>query len=341
MLKWLVSPPAYQDEFGNTFEGDPSAPWLCYGKGGGGAPASTTTIQTSLPEYAEPYMTRLMGRAEGVSNRDYEAYPGQRIAEQTGLQTGAFQDLGGLGQQYQPFFDRASQTVGRAVQQAGDHGYTAQSYDPSRADPFFNQYLDRVLDAQQERLFQRMDEARAQREGRAAQAGAFGGSRAAIENMIGDREAMRQLNETEANLLAQGFDRAHELGLGAAQFDEGSMAREAQYNLAGSELLGRLGQTEAGLGTAGLGAALQDIQARLTGGAQERAIGQEQLDQAYRDFANQRDYERGQLNFLSGILHGVPITPTSETQTFQNPNQLSQLLGAGIGGLGLYRGLTG
>ena len=36
-------------------------------KGGGrsSAPSQQTVVQTNLPEYAEPYFTRLLGRAEG------------------------------------------------------------------------------------------------------------------------------------------------------------------------------------------------------------------------------------------------------------------------------------
>ena len=64
------------------------------------------------------------------------------------------------------------------------------------------------------------------------------------------------------------------------------------------------------------------------------------LDTAYSDFTNQRDYDRNQLNFYSGILRGVPISPTQETTTYRAPpSQMSQLLGLGVGGLGLAKAL--
>jgi hypothetical protein len=64
------------------------------------------------------------------------------------------------------------------------------------------------------------------------------------------------------------------------------------------------------------------------------------LDVGYSDFVNQRDYDRNQLNFYSGILRGVPISPQQETTTYQTPpSQISQLLGLGIGGLGLAKAL--
>ena len=51
-------------------------------KGGGGGPQSTqsTVTQTNLPEYAEPYFTRLLQRSEAESLQPYRTYTGQRLA---------------------------------------------------------------------------------------------------------------------------------------------------------------------------------------------------------------------------------------------------------------------
>ena len=47
------------------------------------------------------------------------------------------------------------------------------------------------------------------------------------------------------------------------------------------------------------------------------------------------------LTFLSSILRGVPVQPSTETTKFQQYNPVKDLLGTGIAGLGIYRGLTG
>ena len=65
------------------------------------------------------------------------------------------------------------------------------------------------------------------------------------------------------------------------------------------------------------------------------------LDLAYEDFIRQRDMPREDLTFLSSILRGVPVQPSTETTKFQQYNPIQDLLGTGIAGLGLYRGLTG
>jgi len=83
-----------------------------------------------------------------------------------------------------------------------------------------------------------------------------------------------------------------------------------------------------------------DIQAAqlLEGiGAAARADRQAELDLAYQDFLEQRGYGRDQINFLSNIMRGVPITPSTTTTARVDP--IAQALGAGISGLALYRGL--
>ena len=58
------------------------------------------------------------------------------------------------------------------------------------------------------------------------------------------------------------------------------------------------------------------------------------------DFLNQRDFPRQQLGFMSGILRGVPVSPTMETTKWAaQPNPLQQMMGFGLGGMGLMRSL--
>jgi len=61
------------------------------------------------------------------------------------------------------------------------------------------------------------------------------------------------------------------------------------------------------------------------------------LDTGYQDFINQRDYPKNQISYMSNILRGVPVTPTTVQTQYSNPNPLSQYAGLGIAGLGLAR----
>ena len=81
--------------------------------------------------------------------------------------------------------------------------------------------------------------------------------------------------------------------------------------------------------------------AQLLEGIGKAQLGEQQagLDMNYQDFLTQQNFNKDQLGFLSNILQGVPIQPNREISNFQNYNPLQQALGAGIAGLGLYRGM--
>lgn len=59
---------------------------------------------------------------------------------------------------------------------------------------------------------------------------------------------------------------------------------------------------------------------------------QQELDQRYNDFVNQRDAERMNLQFLSSILQGVPISVNQDVTSTNGGNNLQGLLGT-AGGL--------
>jgi hypothetical protein len=110
----------------------------------------------------------------------------------------------------------------------------------------------------------------------------------------------------------------------------------AQFGLSGAGLgmqagsaLGQLGATEQGLG-------LQRAQALQQVGSTQQQQTQRELDTAYQDFLDQRDYGRGNIDFLSRILRGTPVTPATVQNTYANPNPLTQIAGLGIAGLGAY-----
>ena len=68
----------------------------------------------------------------------------------------------------------------------------------------------------------------------------------------------------------------------------------------------------------------------------------EGYDLAYSDFLNQRDFPRQQINYMSGILRGVPVSPTMETTKYAaQPNIAQQMMGFGLGGMGLMRIMGG
>jgi hypothetical protein len=75
-------------------------------------------------------------------------------------------------------------------------------------------------------------------------------------------------------------------------------------------------------------------------GEQRQAQEQQLLDIGYSDFLSERDFPRQQVGWLGGIMHGVPVSPQSETSMYQRPPGAGQqLLGYGLGGLGLAKSI--
>lgn len=159
---------------------------------------------------------------------------------------------------------------------------------------------------------------------------------------------MRQLGmgleaDTQSGQFLQGAERAadasrraqDQFALSSFQANEGARQQQEQLSLARlREMLGA-GTTLSNLGSAAQQTGLRGAQALQGIGSQQQQREQASLDLAYQDFENQNNYDRNMINFLSGILRGVPVSPSANTSQYSNPNPYSQALGLGISGLAL------
>lgn len=162
-----------------------------------------------------------------------------------------------------------------------------------------------------------------------------------------DAAEMARIQQSEAAELArtQGIDVSEAARIQAAreasrQFGAGQGLAAYQAVGSGASNLAGLGAGLAGLGERQRAADIQGAQLLETIGRDIRAEDQGRLDLAYEDFLRQRDYPMQQYERMAGILRGVPVTPDVEQQRFASYNPIQQALGAGISGLGLYKGLT-
>ena len=330
------------------------------GKGGGGggqqapAPTSSTVTQTNLPEYAEPFFTRLLERTEAESNAPYIPFEQQRLAEFGPDTLAGFQGIrdiagGPAPAEFGTASGALSGVAGQApLEQQAQFGDVRSYTDPGVSGQYINPYVQNVLDVQKARLNERFGEQRLEREAQAVGQGAFTNVRRDVQEQIAQRELNRQQNELEAQALAQAYESGANIfnlersaGLQNRALNTevfaGNVQRAIEQNrsqIAAAEQLRAQGLAgeEVGFGRAktlaGVGGAM-DLQT------------QQGLDIGYADFINQRDFPRQQLNYYSGILRGVPVTPQQEITTYQAPpSQLSQLLGLGVGGLGLAKAFS-
>lgn len=102
------------------------------GGGGSSAPTQQTITQTTIPEWAKPYATRVLGEAENLAyNRPYQPYTGQRMAALNPLQEQAF-----LGTQALAPSSNLQQASGLAGL-AGISAMEAGQYAPTQAQQFY------------------------------------------------------------------------------------------------------------------------------------------------------------------------------------------------------------
>ena len=301
-------------------------------------PTEQTVVQSNLPKYFEPYAVDMIKRAESESKREYTPYEGQRLADESADLLSSRQnvrDIAGKGIAGLPTaMTGVKAGMGRAAQGLG---FQAGQFDSDAAQQYMSPYMQNVVDVQKAQALLDFDRAQAGRDAQAVQAGAFGGSRQAVAQALAGEDLQRRLGEIQATGQQRAFENAQQ------QFERDRAARESAERLgitAGESLTSQSAQL-AQLGDLARKGDVQAAELLEKIGKDQQAREQAGLDLAYEDFVRQRDFPRESLTFLSSILRGVPVQPSTETVKFQQYNPIQEALGTGIAGLGLYRGLTG
>jgi len=131
----------------NKFNGYVNGNNRLYPGGGGGQsqPTNTTQTTTTIPEYARPYVERMLGKAEAFSETPYQAYGGQRIADFSPMQQQAFQGAANLG---------PAKQLGVGTQLAGMAGlgglgagqqYAQQATNPYAMQSYMSPYIENAM----------------------------------------------------------------------------------------------------------------------------------------------------------------------------------------------------
>lgn len=286
------------------------------GGGGGGQP--TQTSQISIPEYLQPYAESMAGQAgaltgigpdagEGVS---YQTYGGERLAGVTGEQQAARAEMAGYAgpQQFAP-----------ATQFAAQGGnYLQMAMDPRMTQAFMSPYMQAVTDVEKKAATREAQMAQQQAN---LAAGRRPGAMGSAASIIGQAERERGLMDRMAQIQATGSQKAFEAAQQAQQFG-------SQQALQAAQTLGQLGVQEQAT-------TLGRLRAQEEFGRLEQERQQQALDIAYQDFLNQQRYPYQQIEFMSGLLRGLP--GSSQTMYQAEPSTLSQVAGGGLGLIGLSK----
>ncbi len=299
--------------------------------------------QTSIPDYARPYVENLLGQTAALTDlqmNPYMQYMGDRQAQFSPLQQQSYENAALM--QTAPQLADATAMAGQAGLGALNTSFT---YNPYQAQSFTGQgtaqsymspYMQNVVDVQSQQARRQAEIGQQTQQAQAARSGAFGGARDYISRAQGSADLQRTL----AGIQATGSQNAYQQGM--QQFNAEQGANQAAANLNAQQ-----GQFGAGLGLQGLQTAMtgantlgnlgQQQYAQNMGattlqnqfGAQQQQQVQGLLNTQYQDFLNSQNYPYKQLGFMSDMLRGLPLTQQSATMYQPAPSMGSQVIGAG------------
>lgn len=263
--------------------------------------------QTNFPQWYNRLNQANLLRATETAFEPYQAYQGPRQALSDPDQIAARQGIIDTSGIASPFFTEAfNQSKLGSTQLAG-----------TDIRPFMSPFQQGVTDIALREARRQGDIQRNQLDSQATKAGAFGGSRAALEQA----EAERNIQQNLADIQATGSQRAYDSALAQLALDRAAASQAAPQ-------------------MAALGTGLQTV---TTSGLKEaelaaernRAERQGALDIAYQDFLTQRQYPMAQASGLQSLLTGASVPGSSLQTTFgQPPSVGGQVAGAALAGLG-------
>lgn len=311
--------------YGMTLEGGDSSP----------APAQPSQVsQTTIPEYAKPYVEDLLGKAKtltDVNTSPYQVYGGERIAavtpEQQAARTGVSTMT--LPGQFETGTNLASSAGLVGLGAGADYAKMATS--AAEQAKYMSPYMQNVVDVQKQEAIRDAQKGQLMQNLGAARQGTYGGARQLLAGTERERNLGDQLAKIQASGSQSAFDRAQQ----AMQFG-------TQAGIQGAQAATQAGATLGQLGVAQQQQGLDLAKAQEAFGGLGRADSQAQLDLAYQDFLQQQRYPYAQLGFMSDILRGSGnLAGTGGTAVYQAaPSTTQNLMQLGLGGLGLYKALS-
>ena len=292
---------------------------ICYGKGSSSPPpppaVQTSVQQSEFPTELKPFISDIFEKSQAVQEqRQAEGFQPeltQQLAPFTGDQQTAFEGIRQQVGQTRPLFEEATELARSSARGATD---------PAELAALMNPFLRNVVDVEKREAERVADVQEQQLAARAAQAGAFGGSRAGIIEAERQRNLATQLGDIESRGLALAFQDAQNRL-------QNQFGREASA----------AGQLSA-LGTAIPAQTFKELGALSGIGAAEQQQGQRALDIATQQAREEFGFPQQTLQDFSSILRGFPLPATTNVSksTFSPAQPLStQLLGIGAGLAGL------
>ena len=313
---------------------------------------------SGMPPFLEDFTRRLL---QGAFDRTQQPLPGgipkQQIVGMQPLQTGSIAEMAksfGLDPttgrktgtaSFEPVFKEAQDAVKAGVQTTTMGIPSLQAaqaqFDPSTSNyqQFFNQYQQDVTNEALKQMDEQAAQAQQNLATQAQKAGAFGGSRMAVQ----EAELAKNLQDIKSRRIFQDLSQNFQQAQAKAM---NTFESAAQRRLKAAPQFANVGRFQAGIGAqgAGLGAQQFGLEQRGLGalfgiGQQQQALKQAEAAEQFRQDQETQQEGLKRLGFFSDILRGVPSSGqalTMQQPTFTNP--LLGALGLGLGTFNIFGG---
>jgi hypothetical protein len=301
-----------------------------------------TQSQTTIPDYAKPYVENLLGQTSALTDLGYNPYmqyQGERQAQFSPLQQQSYENAALM--QTSPQLQDASAMAGMAGMGALNTGYTfnPSNFTAEAAQGLMNPYMQNVVQRQQQDASRQAAIAQQAQGAQAARSGAFGGS----GDYLMRAQAAGNLARQKGDIQAQGLNNAYQQAQQQYNTQNQLNAQQSQFG-AGLGLQGLQTANQAAQNLANIGNTQYNQNMGITGlqnqfGGQQQQQTQNILNNQYQDYLNFQNHPYKQMGFMSDMLRGLPLTQQSGTIYQTPPSMLSQaagLVGAGVTGAKLY-----
>ena len=275
-------------------------------------PMQTTAFPEELAPYYKDILSKSQALYEDRTKEGFQPYQGPTMAEFTPEQQQAFAGIAGLAGQQAPKFAEAEQLTRQAATAIGSEDI----------EQFMNPYQQAVVDIEK-REAQKQFEQKTLPSIRAAQVaqGSFGGTRGSLL----EAQTLEGQNRLLSDIQSRGSKQAYEQALQMAQ------AQKAREGQAGAQLATMTPQA--------FKAQLGELGAVQTVGEEKQRQAQTALNEAYKQFLDERQFPQQSLAQYQGVVQAQPASQMLESVQYAPPAPSSsqQLLG----GLGTLVGTYG
>jgi hypothetical protein len=321
-------------------------------------------IYETSPVVKDPKTGRVISGGDVIGIKKYQPYQGERLAGFEPGQVAVQQEVAGL--QTPGGFGQATSglnvgqgmgygAAGAGLNQAFGYSPTAISggtFDPYAAAYYSSPYQEAVTDVAVREARRQGDIERSRGALGAIGRGTFGGARQALMQSEQDRNLAQNIGDIRARGAQSGYENAQKMFEAdqARRMQAAQLGQQAQQYQAGLGkdigLAGLQMGTDASKALAATAAQeqqsdLERLKAQAASAAEPQAFKQKQLDTAYQQEMEARNYQKQQLEYLSNILRGnAGALGSTQTQYTPQPSIASQVGGLGLAGLGLYKALS-